>query len=84
VAFRREEVVPIYVYNKLKRIYNKKSYFYKISCHYLSHTYIYIGVKPLIHQSELANVFLCKEKKFLSPCSIVKTTEWNRIIKIEN
>jgi hypothetical protein len=25
-----------------------------------------------------------KEKKFLSPCSIVKTTEWNGIIEIDN
>jgi hypothetical protein len=40
------------------------------------------GVKPLIHQSEKIVPF--KEKKFLSLCSIVKTTEWNRIIKIDN
>ena len=36
-----------------------------------------LGVKPLIHQSEL-------RKKFLSLCSIVKTTEWNGLIKIDN
>jgi len=35
-----------------------------ISCHYLSYTYIYIslGVKLLIHQSELAKVIPCKEQ----------------------
>ena len=34
-----------------------------------------LGVKPLIHFSR---------KKFLSFCSIVKTTEWNGIIKTDN
>ena len=41
-----------------------------------------LGVKPLIHQSELVVPF--QEKKFLSLCSIVKTTEWNGLIKINN
>ena len=39
------------------------------------------GVKPLIHQSELSPI---SRKKFLSLCSIVKTTEWNGLIKIDN
>jgi hypothetical protein len=47
------------------------------------------GVKPLIHQSELRTYmkvvpFLFSRKKFLSLCSIVKTTEWNGLIKIDN
>ena len=45
------------------------------------------GVKPLIHQSELGTytkVVPFQEKKFLSLCSIVKTTEWNGLIKIDN
>jgi hypothetical protein len=42
------------------------------------------GVKPQIHQSELRTLVPFKEKKFLSLCSIVKTTEWNGIIKIYN
>ena len=47
----------------------------------------YLGVKPLIHQSELgtySKVVPFQEKKFLSLCSIVKTTEWNGLIKIDN
>jgi hypothetical protein len=52
------------------------------------HIYLYcIGVKPLIHQSELrtnTKVVPFQEKKFLSLCSIVKTTEWNGLIKIDN
>ena len=39
------------------------------------------GVKPVIHQSELSPF---SRKKFLSLCSIVKTTEWNGLIKIDN
>jgi len=45
------------------------------------------GVKPLIQQSELGTytkVVPFQEKKFLSLCSIVKTTEWNGLIKIDN
>ena len=37
------------------------------------------GVKPLIHESSPFS-----RKKFLSLCSIVKTTEWNGLIKIDN
>ena len=47
----------------------------------------YKGVKPLIHQSELrtyTKVVPFQEKKFLSFCSIVKTTECNGLIKIDN
>ena len=48
--------------------------------------YIPVGVKPLIHQSELrtneSSPF--SRKKFHSPCSFVKTTEWNGLIKIDN
>jgi hypothetical protein len=46
-----------------------------------------IGVKPPIHQSELrayTKVVPFQEKKFLSLCSIVKTTEWNGMIKTDN
>ena len=39
------------------------------------------GVKPLIHQSEISSPL--SRKKFLSLCTIVKTTEWNRLIKID-
>ena len=44
------------------------------------------GVKPLIHQSELRTYESSpfSRKKFLSHCSIVKTTEWNGLIKIDN
>ena len=44
------------------------------------------GVKPLIHQSELGTYESSpfSRKKFLSLCSIVKTTEWNGLIKIDN
>ena len=41
------------------------------------------GVNPLIHQSEL-RTYTLKRKKFISLCNIVKTTEWNGIIKIDN
>ena len=47
----------------------------------------FLGVKPLIHQSELrtyTNVIPFKEKKFPSLCCIVKNTEWNGIINIDN
>jgi hypothetical protein len=37
------------------------------------------GVKPLIHESSPFS-----RKKFLSLWSIVKTTEWNGLIKIDN
>ena len=37
-----------------------------------------LGVKPLIHQSELSSPF--SRKKFLS----LWTTEWNGLIKIDN
>jgi hypothetical protein len=37
------------------------------------------GVKPLIHESSPFS-----RKQFLSLCSIVKTTEWNGLIKIDN
>ena len=37
------------------------------------------GVKPLIHESSPFS-----RKKFLSLCSIVKTTEWNGMIKTDN
>ena len=48
------------------------------------------GVKPLSHQSELrtytkvqhVHVVPFQEKSSL--CSIVKTTEWNGLIKIDN
>ena len=45
-----------------------------------------LGVKPLIHQSELGTYtkVVPFQEKFLSPCSIVKTTEWNGLIKIDN
>jgi len=47
--------------------------------------YIPVGVKPLIHQSELrtneSSPF--SRKKFHSPCSFVKTTEWNGLIEIK-
>ena len=46
-----------------------------------------LSVKPLIHQSELrtyTKVVPFQEKKFLSLCSIVKTTEWNEIIKTDS
>ena len=46
-----------------------------------------LGVKPPIHQSELGTytkVVPFQEKSFLSLCSIVKTTEWNGVIKIDN
>jgi hypothetical protein len=49
--------------------------------------HVYAGVKPIIHQSELrtyTKVVHFQEKKFLSLCSIVKTTEWNGLIKIDN
>jgi len=52
-----------------------------------TYTALYIGVKPLIHKSELrtyTKVVPFQEKKFLSLCSIVKTTEWNGLIKIDN
>ena len=45
------------------------------------------GVKPIIHQSELrtyTKVVPFKEKKILSLCCIVKNTEWNGIINIDN
>jgi hypothetical protein len=44
------------------------------------------GVKPLIHQPELGTYESSpfSRKKFLSLCSIVKTTEWNGLIKIDN
>jgi hypothetical protein len=44
-------------------------------------------VKPLIHQSDLrtyTKVVPFQEKKFLSLWSIVTTTEWNGLIKIDN
>ena len=47
----------------------------------------HLGMKPLIHQSELGTytkVVPFQVKKFLSLCSIVKTTEWNGLIKIDN
>jgi len=41
--------------------------------------------KPLIHQSEFRHESSpFSRKKFLSLCSIVKTTEWNGLIKIDN
>jgi hypothetical protein len=40
---------------------------------------LHLGVKPLIHQSEPFS-----RKKFFSLCSIVKTTEWNGMIKTDN
>ena len=46
-----------------------------------------LGVKPLIHQSELRTYKKSSpfyRKKFLSLFCIVKNTEWNGIIKIEN
>ena len=45
------------------------------------------GVKPLICQSELrtyTKVVPFQEINFLSLCSIVTTTEWNGLIKIDN
>ena len=48
---------------------------------------LYHGVKSLIHQSELrryTKIVPFQEKKFLSLSSIVKTTEWNGLIKIDN
>ena len=44
------------------------------------------GVKPLIHQSELGTYtkVVPFQENFLSLCSIVKTTEWNGLIKIDN
>ena len=50
-------------------------------------TVLSLGVKPLIRQSELrtyTKVVPFQEKKFLSLCSIVKTTEWNGLIEIDN
>ena len=50
-------------------------------------TCTYIGVKPLIHQSELRTYYKSSpfsRKKFLSLWSIMKTTEWNGLIKIDN
>jgi hypothetical protein len=46
----------------------------------------YIGVKPLIHQSELRTYESSpfSRKMIHSPCSFVKTTEWNGLIKIDN
>ena len=46
-----------------------------------------IGVKPLIHQSELrtyCSPFSRKKFFFFSLCSIVKTTEWNGMINADN
>ena len=46
-----------------------------------------IGVKPIIHQSELrtyTKVVLFKENSSFLLCCIVKYTEWNGIIKIDN
>jgi hypothetical protein len=47
--------------------------------------YLHFQTTNLIHQSELrTKVVPFKEKKFLSLCTIVKTIESNRIIKIDN
>ena len=49
--------------------------------------YSYYGVKPLIHQSELRTYYessAFSRKMFLSLCGIVKITEWNGLIKIDN
>jgi hypothetical protein len=45
-----------------------------------------LGVKPLIHQSELGTYtkVALSRKKFLSLCSIVKTAQWNGLIQIDN
>ena len=45
-----------------------------------------VGVKPLIHRSELGTYTKVGpfQEQFLSLCSVVKTTKWNGLIKIDN
>ena len=50
---------------------------------------LYLGVKPVIHQSELRTYtkvvpFQEKNSFHFVNYSIVKTTEWNGLIKIDN
>ena len=76
--------------NKTFKIKLTKKKNYLIITRLLHHILIAYGVKPLIHQSELGTYIYIYEsspfsrKKFLSLCSIVKTTEWNGLIKIDN
>ena len=48
---------------------------------------VYLGVKPVIHKSELrtyANVVPFNEKSYFRFVVLWKNTEWNGIIRIDN
>jgi hypothetical protein len=71
--------------NKTLKNHKHKTVYMAIYLITSCHSWVVYGVKPLIHQSELrtyTKVVPFQEKTSL--CSIVKTTEWNGMIKTDN